>query len=113
MSATSRLLIYACGTPTEVAEQQEQCLLLAASYGPHEIVSIATDRPGQTAAWASALAMHAAGEVDRILCVSRDLVPALDPIDSVTREVNVPPRALQPSPRHRRTRPLRRGAGGA
>lgn len=108
-----RVLIYACGTPAEIREQHEQCLQMAASYGPHEVVSLAAEQPGQTDAWTSACAMYCNGEVDMILVASRELVPGLDPIESVTREI----RRLAPvseSPRHRRSRPLRRRrAGGA
>lgn len=107
-----RLLIYACGTPAEILDQQRQCTEMAPSYGPHEIVALAVDEPGETTAWVSACNMLCNGEVDRILVASRELVPGLKRIESITRELRTPP-VRGSSPRHRRTRPTRRWGAGA
>jgi hypothetical protein len=105
---TLRVLIYAHGTPDEIHQQQAQCITLAAQLGPHDIVSLASDPPGQTAAWASVTAMIAAGAVDKVLVASRDLVPALDVLESVTAELRVPrPRDGEEPPWQRRPRRLR------
>jgi len=110
-----RVLIYACGTPAEILEQQDRCSRYITGLGGREIVSAATDEPGQVVGWTSACAMVCSGDVDCIVVASRSLVPGLDPIDSITREIQrlpIDPQRL-PSPRHRRAQPLRRWAGGA
>lgn len=77
-----RIVIYARGTPDEIAAQQAACL---DQLGGREIVSLASDPPDGSAGWISANAMLAAGEVDRILMTSRKIIPNV--IDSVTQRL--------------------------
>jgi hypothetical protein len=109
---TLRVLIYACGTPEEILDQQGQCMTLADDLGPHEVVSLATDPPGETVGWASVCTMISSGEVDKVLVASRDLIPALDVLESVTREIRMPrnlpaPDDSEEPPWRRRPRRLR------
>lgn len=118
MSA-SRILIYARGTPAEIIDQHAQCYTAAEHLGAHQVVSLASDPPGGSDGWASANAMVAAGEIDRILVATRDVIPIMSVVDSVTRGVQPLPGAHQhagqgtDAQNRRRTRPMPRGGGGA
>lgn len=85
MRTPLRVLIYARGTPEEIAAQQTECLRLAELLGSHEVVSVASDPPGGSAGWISANAMLADGVVDQIVVVSRGLIPNV--IESVTQVI--------------------------
>lgn len=80
-----RILIYARGTPAEVVDQHAQCYAAAGMLGDHEVVSLASDGPGCSDGWDSANAMLAASTIDRILVSSRDVIPIMSAVDSVTR----------------------------
>lgn len=84
-----RIVIYARGTPEEIAAQQAKCL---GQLEDRETVSLASDPPDGSAGWISANAMLAAGEVDRIMIASRKVIPNV--IDSVTRRI--PPLGRRP-----------------
>lgn len=117
MPVPIRILIYGRGTPAEVIDQHALCNAAAGMLGSHQVVSLASDPPGGSAGWESATAMVAAGEVDRILVATRDVIPIMAIVDSVTRGVQPlrdgPPAAgetQEPSwqRRPRRLRGLRR-----
>lgn len=82
-----RILIYARGTPAEIIDQHAKCYAAADNLGEHQVVSLASDTPDGSDGWESANAMLAAGEVDRILVATRDVIPIMEAVDSVTRGI--------------------------
>jgi hypothetical protein len=92
---STRLLIYARGTPEEIADQRAECLL---RVGRGEaVVSVASDPPDGSAGWISANAMFARGEVDRIMVASRRVIPTI--VESLTQQLP----GRRPRRRHRLT----------
>lgn len=85
----TRVLLYARGTKQEIRDQHDECQQTAEDLG-EEIVSLASDPPDGCDGWASARAMLAAGEVDRIRVTSRDVIPIAPYVESATREMRSP-----------------------
>jgi hypothetical protein len=85
MPDSLRVLIYARGTPEEIAAQRAECMRLVDLLGSRDVVSVAADPPGGSDGWISANAMLADGVVDQIFVVSRGLIPNV--IESVTQVI--------------------------
>ncbi len=94
-----RVVIYARGTNDEIAWQQEDCRGRAEREGA-TVAALATDAPDTSTGWASAQAMLARGEADRILVSSRSVIPPV--IESVTGEIPKSELKRPPSPGRRR-----------
>lgn len=107
MPIPEHLVIYARGTDDQVAEQQTECIT---NLEEPARVTLIKDAPGESSGWESAQAMRAAGLVDRIVTASRDVVPPMDGVESVSGEIRSPYKhagRLAEPPWHRRPRRLR------
>lgn len=79
-----RVVIYGRGTAADVERQQLQCGTRAVAVG-HEVVGVASDPPDGHDGWLAASHMVEVGEADRVLVVSRRVLPM--PVESVTGEL--------------------------
>jgi hypothetical protein len=87
------VVVYARGTPAQIAQQRDICLAWAARTNK-QIIALASDDDDQSTGWQDANRMLDAGAVTQILVSSRSVVPPRRPT-SVTQEIT-PPNVRRP-----------------
>lgn len=105
MSKKTRVVIYARGRDTEIAEQLVKAEGLA-DERQYTVVGIARDLPGGTTAWDDAMGMVKRGVADRVIMATAAVVP--EHLESATGALPGPGIYRRVGGAHRRVRPIRR-----